>query len=113
VSQIWVYGDSQQRFLVAVVHPNKEVLDNRFGGDTSLEDLCGSAQVKKEILDELTEAANAGKLSGFEKVRDVALVPEEFTIENGLVTPSHKLKRHDLLKRYKNVVDAMYSKEQA
>ena len=47
---------------------------------------------------------------GFEEVKDVVLECELFSVENDLMTPSFKLKRPQLLKRYKQQIDAMYAR---
>ena len=110
VKQIWVYGDSFQRYLVAIVHPSYHRLKALLGDeDASMEALCGSDVAKKHILEEMTAIGRGAGLKGFECVRDIALTPEEFTIENGMLTPAHKLKRHDLLKKYKDVIDTLYA----
>lgn len=109
VNQIWVYGDSHQRFLVAIIYPNHHSLAHLSEGGTSITSICGSEAVKKAVLHELTEVGKSGGLKGFERVHDIALVPDEFTIENGLMTPSSKLKRHELLRRYKTTIDALYA----
>ena len=109
VGQIWVYGDSHQRFLVAIVHPNVHKVGHLLHDSASLDEICKSDAVKAEVLKDLTETGRASGLKGFERVQNIGLVTEEFTVENGLMTPSQKLKRHDLLKRYKETIDALYS----
>ena len=109
VGQIWVYGDSHQRFLVAIVHPNVYKVRHLVHDNASLDEICKSEAVKTEVLKDLTETGRAAGLKGFERVQSIGLVTEEFTVENGLMTPSQKLKRHDLLKRYKEIIDGLYS----
>lgn len=109
VGQIWVYGDSHQRYLVAIVYPNEHRLTHLVSESASLDQICGSEAVKKEVLKELTDVAKTNGLKGFERVRDIGLVSEAFTIENGMMTPSQKLKRHDLLRKYKTVIEGLYA----
>ena len=49
------------------------------------------------------------KLKGFELVKGVHLEPEPFGVEEGLMTPSFKLKRPQLLAKYQAVVDKLYA----
>lgn len=49
-----------------------------------------------------------GELSGTEKVRRFVLADEPFTIDNGELTPSIKIRRHIIRKRYAERIDALY-----
>ena len=60
------------------------------------------------MLAELTATGREGKLKGFEAVRAVFLEPEPFSVDNDLLTPTFKLKRPQLQKRYQDEIDAMY-----
>jgi long-chain acyl-CoA synthetase len=48
------------------------------------------------------------ELSRFEKVREFRLLPEPFTVENGLLTPTLKLRRSKIVDRYRDVIESMY-----
>jgi long-chain acyl-CoA synthetase len=48
-------------------------------------------------------------LKGFEVVRAVHVHPELFTVENDLLTPTLKLKRHQASKHFKIPLDQMYA----
>eukprot|EP00210_Caulerpa_lentillifera_P001769 g1699.t1 len=109
VDQIWVYGDSCRRALIAIVHPNFEFLTSFVSPGTSIEEICRSQVVKKEILNELNTVAKEGGLQGFERVRNIAIVSEGFNVENGLMTPSFKLKRHDLMKKFNTIITDLYA----
>ncbi|KAL4549211.1 hypothetical protein Ndes2526B_g04245 [Nannochloris sp. 'desiccata'] len=102
VEQIWVYGNSFESAIVAVVVPkakwlSEHPLDN------------GDAEAKKAMLEELTRTGKEAKLKGFEMVKAVYLEPEQFAVENELMTPSMKLKRPQLQQRYQKEIDAMYA----
>ena len=47
-------------------------------------------------------------LHGFEQVRDIVLTDEEFSADNGLLTPTFKLKRPQALQKYKEQIDVVY-----
>ncbi|MBI5027689.1 MAG: AMP-binding protein, partial [Actinobacteria bacterium] len=64
------------------------------------------------ILDELRRRAGelTAKLPGYEQIRDLRLLVEEFTQENGLLTPTLKVKRKEVERRFAQLVDEMYSR---
>ncbi|KAJ3203010.1 hypothetical protein HDU67_010443 [Dinochytrium kinnereticum] len=50
-----------------------------------------------------------GKLRGFEFVKGVYLEPEFFSVQNGMLTPTFKLKRNEAAKKYRPVIDELYA----
>lgn len=42
------------------------------------------------------------------QVKDIFLYPEQFSVENGLLTPTFKAKRHELKVKFKSEIDEMY-----
>ncbi|CAL5367911.1 unnamed protein product [Camellia sinensis] len=111
IDSIWVYGNSFESFLVAVVNPNKQVLErwveeNGVPGDFN--SLCENPKAKQNVLVELTRIGKEKKLKGFEFIKAVHLDPEPFNVERDLLTPTFKKKRPQLLKYYQNIVDNMY-----
>ncbi len=64
------------------------------------------------ILDELRRrvAGLTGKLARHEQIRDLRLLVEEFTQESGLLTPTLKVKRREVERRFAQLVDDMYAR---
>eukprot|EP00029_Vermamoeba_vermiformis_P011063 TRINITY_DN598_c0_g1_i1.p1 TRINITY_DN598_c0_g1~~TRINITY_DN598_c0_g1_i1.p1 ORF type:complete len:659 (+),score=220.18 TRINITY_DN598_c0_g1_i1:19-1995(+) len=112
VLQSYVYGDSLKSYLVAVVVPNLENLipwARQHGiNDTKLEDFCNNPRVKKLILQDLHALAITEKLKGFEIIKNVYLESEPWTVENNLLTPSMKLKRPAIKKKYQSHIESLY-----
>eukprot|EP00922_Rhytidocystis_sp_ex-Travisia-forbesii_P055007 GHVS01081476.1.p1 GENE.GHVS01081476.1~~GHVS01081476.1.p1 ORF type:complete len:616 (-),score=106.74 GHVS01081476.1:369-2216(-) len=114
VAQIFVCGYSQQSFVVAVVVPDvaqaNKWLQKQHPNETakSMEELCQMSSLKAAILDEMKTTSTASGLKGFECAKKIHLHPELFSMENELITPTFKLKRHTAKKMFKDVVDAMY-----
>lgn len=111
IDAIWVYGNSFQSFLVAVVNPNKQALEcwaeeNGVAGDFS--SLCQHPRAKAYIIEKLNKIAKENKLKGFELIKAVHLDPVPFDMERDLLTPTFKKKRPQLLKYYKDAVDTLY-----
>jgi long-chain acyl-CoA synthetase len=86
IKQSFVYGD-KKTYLVALI-------------------VSDSEKNKKEIelyIDDLNK-----NLSLVERVKKIKLINEEFTIENGMLTPTLKLKRKKILEKYKEDLEKLY-----
>ncbi|XP_027340049.1 long chain acyl-CoA synthetase 4-like [Abrus precatorius] len=111
VESIWIYGNSFESFLVAVVNPDKQELEKwaeENGITMDYNSLCEDSKAKGYIIGELTKIARDKKLKGFELIKAVHLDPVPFDMERDLITPTFKKKRPQLLKYYQNVIDGMY-----
>ncbi|KAG2562696.1 hypothetical protein PVAP13_8KG240800 [Panicum virgatum] len=111
VASVWVYGNSFESFLVAVVVPERQALEewvatNKKAGDFA--ELCNDPKARGYIQDELNKTGKKLGLRGFEMLKAVHLEPVPFSIEKDLITPTFKLKRPQLLKYYKKCIDQMY-----
>lgn len=69
-------------------------------------DLAQDPQVRALIHSEVTR--NAGQFRGFERPDGEVLTEESFTVENGLLTPTLKLKRNAVAARFANALEAQY-----
>ncbi|GJJ71125.1 long-chain acyl-CoA synthetase [Entomortierella parvispora] len=113
VAQVFVYGHSLQAMLVGVVVPDSETLlvwakDNGLGGKT-YEELCAHPQVRTTLQKELTVFGKESDLKGFEILKNIYVTPEQFTIDNDLLTPTFKLKRHAAKEKYSVEIERMYA----
>ncbi|MGW7068515.1 AMP-dependent synthetase/ligase [Streptomyces sp. NPDC054855] len=63
----------------------------------------------RALVQEVVDAANA-TVSRPARIRDFALLDEDFTVEAGLLTPSLKVRRHAVTERYAGVVEDLYGK---
>ena len=61
---------------------------------------------KVEIKDEIEKINN--NLSKIEKIKKYFLINEKFSIENGMLTPTLKLKRFKIIQKYKNSIEKLY-----
>jgi long-chain acyl-CoA synthetase len=114
VSQAVVLGD-KRRFPIVLVVPNFEQLEkwakikNLLWTDRrQLINLpLVQAKMEKEVLRKLSG------LASFETPKKVGLLENDFSIESGEMTPSHKVKRRVIEKRYADRVDRLYAGEDA
>ena len=112
IEQIWVYGNSFENCLVAIVVPGEEKLlawakEKGIAGDYAA--VCKTPEANAMLLDELKKTGKDAKLKGFEIVKAIHLDSVQFSVETDLLTPTFKLKRPQLLKHYQSKVDALYA----
>mmetsp|Transcript_21357 Transcript_21357/g.31193 ORF Transcript_21357/g.31193 Transcript_21357/m.31193 type:complete len:84 (+) Transcript_21357:193-444(+) len=72
--------------------------------------LCKNEAVRAMIMKEVKTLAKAGGLHGFETPKAIYLESEVFSVENGLTTPTFKMKRPQLRDHYQAQIDEMYAK---
>ncbi|KAG0075269.1 Long chain acyl-CoA synthetase 7 peroxisomal [Linnemannia elongata] len=113
VAQVFVYGHSLKATLVGIVVPDFETLrlwanSNGLAGKSDQE-LCDSPEVQRTLLKELATFGRESDLKGFEILKNITVVSQQFTIENDLLTPTFKLKRHTAKDKYNAEIDRMYS----
>ena len=109
IEQVAVIGD-QRKYVTAIIIPAFEALKEyaRKKGITfdSLEDLVENNEIRKFIAERI-ERLQKG-LAGFEKIKRFTLLPREFTIENGELTNTLKIRRPAINSHYANEIEAMY-----
>ncbi|KAK7407748.1 hypothetical protein VNO78_09798 [Psophocarpus tetragonolobus] len=111
IASIWVYGNSFESFLVAVVVPERKAIEDwaqEHNVTHDFKSLCDNLKARKFILDELNSTGQKHQLRGFELLKAVHLEPNPFDMERDLITPTFKLKRPQLLKYYKDQIDQLY-----
>ena len=86
IKQSFVYGD-KKNYLVALIVIEKGT--------------------NKEKIKLIIENINKS-LTLIEKIKKFFLIYEEFTIENGMLTPTLKLKRKEIVKNYKQQLENLY-----
>mmetsp|Transcript_34596 Transcript_34596/g.25761 ORF Transcript_34596/g.25761 Transcript_34596/m.25761 type:complete len:117 (+) Transcript_34596:781-1131(+) len=111
--QIFVYGDSLQAYLIAVVYPNKETAEQWAEaaglGKPPLSEIITHAEYKKVILEEMNAKAKEAKLSGLERIKKLHLIDFPFTVENDLLTPTYKVKRNKAKNVFSKEIEEMYN----
>jgi long-chain acyl-CoA synthetase len=107
VTQIVVLGD-KRKFPCALIVPNLANL-KKFGAEKNVPEnqLLSNPEVLSEIQRDLDELSK--DLAPFERVKKIALLEKEFSIESGELTPSLKIKRNFVEQKYKDLIDRLYS----
>jgi len=110
VNQVVVVGASR-KYPVALIVPDWEALKSslRAAGEAVAETHAGLSQqtaaIKMVQRDVTTITAH---LADYERVRRVALLPEEFSIDSGELTPTLKVKRNVIDDRYGKLIEDLY-----
>ena len=102
-----------RKYVSALLFPNKEILESlkaAHGQEAmSDEEFLNSPFVRNE-MDKLFEELNK-RLNHWEQIRAYNFVSHAPTIETGEITPSMKLRRELIMKKYAHLIDAMYPQE--
>lgn len=94
--------------LVKPSLPHVEALAKARAWPGELHDWLASGELREELkkrVDELT-----AKLPSQERPKDTEVLQEEFTMDNGLLTPTLKVRRREVEARFKALVDDMYAR---
>ncbi len=86
IKQAFVYGD-KKNYLVAIIVCEKEI----------------NTTIIKLIIENINN-----NLTLIEKIKKFILINDEFTIDNGMLTPTLKLKRREIIKNYKKQLEDLY-----
>ena len=90
IDQCMVYGDGKN-YLVVLIVPNKEFKEEE--------------EKITKIINEINK-----NLTIVEKIKKFHIINETFSIENGLLTPTMKVKRNKVIAKYKNILEHLYKK---
>ena len=82
-----MFMEIKKKYLVAIIVSNKEIKEEKI----------------KLIIENINKNLNL-----IEKVKKFVLISEEFSIENGMLTPTLKLKRKEIIKNYKQQLEKLY-----
>ncbi len=108
VAQVYVHASTDKDYLVAIAVPKRETLAAYTKAGGNLAETCKNPELNKAVWEDFKKIAEQKQLNSYEYIKKLYLVPEPFTQENGLMTFSYKLRRGNLLKKYKAEIDAMY-----
>ncbi|MGK3960858.1 long-chain fatty acid--CoA ligase [Sorangium sp. So ce118] len=109
INNAMVHGDNRL-FNVALIVPELTALTEWARGEgltfESPEAMLEHPRVVARVQAEVDKCTSGAK--GFEKIKKIALTAEDFTAENGMLTPTLKLKRRVVLQKYGPALEALY-----
>ncbi|SEV99978.1 long-chain acyl-CoA synthetase [Chryseobacterium wanjuense] len=109
IQQIVLIAEGRQ-FVSALIVPNFEFLQDFIKKNniqfTNWEEIVKNEKVHDFYKEKIKELQS--HLSDFEKVKKFTLMPAEFEISSGEITPTLKVKRNVVLKKYADLIEKMY-----
>jgi len=109
VAQAAIIGD-KRKYASVIISPHFPLLEDWAHANgvlfTSRQELVGSDKVRslyKGIVEDLNK-----RLAQFETIKKIVVVPDEFTVATGEITPTLKLKRRVIEAKYKQQIDELY-----
>lgn len=112
VEQVVMVGD-KRRFVSLLVVPAFDAL-NRWARDQGIPHGDPATLLAQREVQELMEReimGHLGPLARYERPKKFALLEREFTVEDGTLTPTQKVKRRVVQERFRHVIDQMYLEE--
>ncbi len=109
IEQVMLIGEGRSYLsALAVLNPrNWESVAVQYNLDPDLHRSLHDQKAEEIVLEKI--AHQIREFPGYAKVRRVALLPEPWTVENDMLTPTLKLRRGQVLERYKVIVERLYA----
>ena len=107
IGQCFVIGDNRP-FPIALVAPNWELLRAEFGIPAGVASAQVASRPDVRELIEREVRQNTADLATFEQIRRVVLLPRDLTIEDGELSPTLKVKRRVVEKKFSDAIEAAY-----
>jgi long-chain acyl-CoA synthetase len=106
--QVMVYGEAHPTLVVlAVVNPEQwQAFAKQIGVRADMPESLHDTRVEQQVLKRIAEQIK--EFPGYAKVRRVLLLTEPWSIENGMLTPTLKLKRASVAVRYAKEIEQLY-----
>jgi long-chain acyl-CoA synthetase len=109
IAQAAVIGD-KRKYASVILSPHFPLLEDWAHANgvafSSRQELVGTAKVR-ELYKGIVEDLNK-RLAHFETIKKIVIVPDEFTVASGEITPTLKLKRRVIETKYKQQIDELY-----
>ena len=111
IAQVMVYGDKKPHLVAAVVPDETFVKawakeQGKSGGSAELADDPGLREALSAVLDRVNQ-----RLSNLEKVRRFKVLAEPFSVDNEMLTPTLKIRRHKIRAAYGTELEGLYGKK--
>ncbi|TKC10616.1 long-chain fatty acid--CoA ligase [Pedobacter polaris] len=109
IEQLFLIGDKRE-FITAIIIPNKETLQETFNLSESFfqeeGDFIENAEIKEWFEKDIKKISN--ELAKFERIKNFKIKRNPFSMDEGEITPTMKVKRRVVEKKYIEAINAMY-----
>jgi long-chain acyl-CoA synthetase len=111
VANVMVYGDNRP-FNVALIVPNIDAV-KVWAAKQGLDAEVSALLVHPKVMDLFRKELDlrSGKFKGFESVRSFTLVADDFTTQNGMLTPKLSLKRRAVIQAHGALLEGLYAQK--
>ena len=96
VSQCWIYGDSLKDHIIGffVIEPAtvKKWAENK--GKEYSNEIVNDKELIQDVFEDLMKLAGENKLNSLEKPKQILLISDPWSEDNGFLTPTFKMKRN-------------------
>ncbi|MHA1674837.1 MAG: hypothetical protein ACTSYI_14575, partial [Promethearchaeota archaeon] len=109
IANAMVYGDGKA-YNVCLLVPDFEYVDAflRMNSIKQIpEEYMKNPEVQQDVIDKVIEHLK-GKFGGYEIPKKSAFIFEDFSLENGMLTQTMKLKRNNVMERYGKTINDLY-----
>lgn len=107
-----MHGESLQAYvlLFGVINPDKFKDWCKLNNELAYESTLNNENLIAEVMADVMQLSKEFGLNGLEKPKGLCLTTEPFSIENGLLTPTMKLKRNVAKKHFGDQITKLYER---
>ncbi|WP_316806665.1 long-chain fatty acid--CoA ligase [Pedobacter agri] len=109
IDQLFLIGDKRE-FITAIIIPNRETLEETFKLKASFFENTDPFIREQEIIDWIEQDIKkiSNELAKFERIKNFKIKRNPFSIDEGEITPTMKVKRRVVEKKYTDAINEMY-----
>ncbi len=112
IDQLFLIGDKRE-YITAIIIPNQETLQETFNLNEAFfkeeSDFIENPEIKQWFEKDIKKISN--ELAKFERIKNFKIKRNPFSIDEGEITPTMKVKRRIVEKKYVEAINAMYDEE--
>jgi long-chain acyl-CoA synthetase len=114
VLNLVIHADPLESYIIALVVPIEHEIKAIAGSlqiSGTYDTLCANPAITEHVMHLLIESAKKANFKGAELVKQVTLLSDEWTAENGMLTAAQKIKRKEVIAKYTTHIDRMYGRK--
>jgi long-chain acyl-CoA synthetase len=110
IEQLFLIGDKRE-FLTAIIIPNRESMQEKFNLPDSFFEQADLFISEPEIVDWINQDVRklSNELAKFERIKSFKVKRNPFSMDEGEITPTMKIKRKVVEKKYADAINDMYA----